>query len=120
MNIFTAFNNDDTINKSIQLVDDPWIPINTGIVEGISNRCTLYIKKSMYNETYQTLLGASLISVLKTMSTYSDIYNLDLIGYLTGYTDYYNLKVEVFDKDKTNFNLIIYIDNAMINCVTKC
>lgn len=120
MNIFTAGTNLELINKPIQIGDDPWMPVNIVTIEGISNRCLLYIKKSMYKETYQTLLGASVISVLKMMSTYSDIYNLDLIGYLTGYTDYYNLKVEVSDKDKTRFNLIIYIENGMINCVTKC
>lgn len=120
MNIFTTCNNLELINKPIQISDNPWIPVNIVTIEGISNRCILYIKKSMYTETYQTLLGASIISVLKIMSSYSDIYNLDLIGYLTGYTDYYNLKVEVSDKDKTRLNLIIYIENGMINCVTKC
>ena len=55
MNIFTTCSNLELINKPIQISDNPWIPVNIATIEGINNRCILYIKKSMYTETYQTL-----------------------------------------------------------------
>ena len=65
------------------------------------------------NLKYQLMIAYSIMEI------YATKYNGVVRGYLTGFTNVNNFKIEATVESSTPFNIIIYFENGLLNVVAN-
>lgn len=94
--------------------NDQWL-----LIPSSKFNCQIYVKGSIYNMAISTNLKYQLMTAYSIMEIYATKYNGVVRGYLTGFTNVNNFKIEATVESGTPFNIIIYFENGLLNVVAN-
>ena len=94
--------------------NDQWL-----LIPSSKFNCQIYVKGSIYDMAISTNLKYQLMIAYSIMEIYATKYNGVVRGYLTGFTNVNNFKIEATVESSTPFNIIIYFENGLLNVVAN-
>lgn len=94
--------------------NDQWL-----LIPSSKFNCQIYVKGSIYDMAISTNLKYQLMTAYSIMEIYATKYNGVVRGYLTGFTNVNNFKIEATVESSTPFNIIIYFENGLLNVVAN-
>lgn len=94
--------------------NDQWL-----LIPSSKFNCQIYVKGSIYDMAISTNLKYQLMTAYSIMEIYATKYNGVVRGYLTGFTNVNNFKIEATVESGTPFNIIIYFENGLLNVVAN-
>lgn len=94
--------------------NDQWL-----LIPSSKFNCQIYVKGSIYDMAISTNLKYQLMTAYSIMEIYATKYNGVVRGYLTGFTNVNDFKIEATVESSTPFNIIIYFENGLLNVVAN-